>query len=339
MAKRVSLKDIAEKVGVSVALVSYVLNDRFKNRISKTVADKIRKAAEELDYRPNQIARSLKTSKTFTIGLIVADIANPFSSMLARIIEDEAAVYGYTVISGSSDEDLGKFKKLIDAFMKRQVDGLIILPPEGAEPQLLDLIRTKKPFVIADRYFREIEANCVNVDNIKAAYDAVTQFVNNGKRRIAMMGYETRLQHLNDRIEGYRNALNTAGILFDEQLLKKVHIKNDPEEITAAAAALLSSEMGIDALLFGSNRIAVHALKYIRDNNIHVPEDIQLIGFDETEVFDFFLPQISFVKQPMQQLGQKATALLMQSMAGNETREKIFIPAELIIRASAMNKQ
>ncbi len=95
---KISLKDIAREVGVSVALVSYVLNNRFENRINKDVAEKIRNTAQKLQYRPNQIAKSLKTNKTFTIGLIVADISNPFSSSLARIIEDEGAKYGYTVI-------------------------------------------------------------------------------------------------------------------------------------------------------------------------------------------------------------------------------------------------
>ncbi|MCH5600487.1 LacI family DNA-binding transcriptional regulator [Niabella ginsengisoli] len=136
---KVSMKDIAREVGVSVALVSYVLNNRFENRINKDVAEKIRKTAKKLQYRPNQIAKSLKTNKTFTIGLIVADISNPFSSTLARIIEDEGAKYGYTVIFGSSDEDLTKFENLTNAFLNRQVDGLIMLPPEGAEDFIIGL--------------------------------------------------------------------------------------------------------------------------------------------------------------------------------------------------------
>ncbi|MCH5715298.1 LacI family DNA-binding transcriptional regulator [Niabella hibiscisoli] len=140
------LKDIAREVGVSVALVSYVLNNRFENRINKDVAEKIRTTARRLHYQPNQIAKSLKTNKTFTIGLVVADISNPFSSGLARIIEDEGAKYGYTVIFGSSDEDLVKFETLTNAFINRQVDGLILLPPAGSEPLLLRLQQMRFPF-------------------------------------------------------------------------------------------------------------------------------------------------------------------------------------------------
>src|SRR6476469_3766675 len=140
MKKKVSLKDIAQKVGVSIALVSYVLNNKKQGRISEEISKKIRDTAQKLNYRTNQIAKSLKTNKTNTIGLIVADISNPFYSALARIIEDEAEKYNYTVIFGSSDENLKKSEKLIDIFLNRQVDGLIYAASENSEAQLEDLI-------------------------------------------------------------------------------------------------------------------------------------------------------------------------------------------------------
>ncbi len=135
MKKKVSQKDIARKVGVSTALVSYVLNNLKEGRINKVVAQKIRETAKELNYRTNQIARSLKMNKTFTIGLIVADISNSFFSSLARIIEDEADKKNYTVIFGSSDENAQKSWKLINALVDRQVDGFIIAPAENTESQ------------------------------------------------------------------------------------------------------------------------------------------------------------------------------------------------------------
>ncbi|MCH5689596.1 LacI family transcriptional regulator [Niabella sp. W65] len=235
------MKDIAREVGVSVALVSYVLNNRFENRINKDVAEKIRNTAQKLQYRPNQIAKSLKTNKTFTIGLIVADISNPFSSSLARIIEDEGAKYGYTVIFGSSDEDLAKFEALTNAFINRQVDGLILLPPSGSEALLLRLKAMRFPFVIADRYFPKLEAHCVNVDNLKAAYDAVSLFVEHGKKAVGLINYKTDLAHLNDRTKGYTQALKDAGVSVNKNWIRKVDISNDPPEIEKAVAALLSA--------------------------------------------------------------------------------------------------
>ncbi len=148
ISKRVSLKDIAQKVGVSTALVSYVLNNKKEGRISKEIAQKIKDTAKELNYRTNLLAKSLKTNKTYTIGLIVADIASPFSSGMARIIEDEADKLNYTVIFGSSDENAQKFGKLVDTFLTRQVDGLIIAPPENAENQIFHLQQQGMPFVL-----------------------------------------------------------------------------------------------------------------------------------------------------------------------------------------------
>src|SRR2546423_9040838 len=148
MRKKTSLKDIAERVGVSTALVSYVLNNQKEGRISKTVAQKIRDTAKQLNYSTNQIAKSLKTNKTYTIGLIVSDISNPFSSSLARIIEDEAEKNNYTVIFGSSDESAERSWKLINVLLNRQVDGFIIASAENAESQIVYLKENEIPFVL-----------------------------------------------------------------------------------------------------------------------------------------------------------------------------------------------
>ncbi|WP_315814751.1 LacI family DNA-binding transcriptional regulator [Paraflavitalea speifideaquila] len=146
---------------MSTALVSYVLNNKRENRVSKELAQRIREVAAQLNYRTNQVARSLKINKTYTIGLIVADIANPFSSGMARIIEDEAERHQYTVIFSSSDENARKCGKLIDTLLDRQVDGLIISPPAFSEHQVIYLQEQQVPFVLIDRYFPALKTNYV----------------------------------------------------------------------------------------------------------------------------------------------------------------------------------
>ena len=183
MKKKVCQKDIAHKVGVSTALVSYVLNNLKEGRISKVVAQKIRETAKELNYRTNQIAKSLKINKTFTIGLIVADISNPFFSNLARIIEDEADKKNYTVIFGSCDENAQKSWKLMNALLDRQVDGFIIAPAENTESNIIYLKEHDIPFVLIDRYFPGLETNWVTLDNYKAAYTAVQHMIDGGNKR------------------------------------------------------------------------------------------------------------------------------------------------------------
>ena len=231
MGKKVSLKDIANEVGVSTALVSYVLNNLKEGRISKEIAQKIREVAQRLNYRPNQIAKSLKTNKTFTIGLIVADISNPFSSTLARIVEDEANKFNYTVIIGSSDENPQKSLKLIDTLLNRQVDGLIISPPSDSEEQMRELQNQDVPFVLLDRYFPNIKTNYVALNNQAAACMATEHLIESGCERIGMINYRTGLFHLQERKRGYLNALKKHSVPFKKSWLKLVDISNNKEEI------------------------------------------------------------------------------------------------------------
>ena len=174
MAKKIALKDIAQQVGVSVALVSYVLNGKEKEaRISTEMSDRIRKTAIELNYQPNMIAKSLKSGKTNTIGLIVADISNPFFSGIARIIEDEAKKHNYVVIFGSSDENAKNQQDLIDVFLNRLVDAFIIAPTSGTEKQIQDIKNRNVPVILIDRYFPGIDVDCVHINNFMAAGKAV----------------------------------------------------------------------------------------------------------------------------------------------------------------------
>ena len=164
MEKKIALKDVAQHIGVSAALVSYVLNGKEKEaRVGADMANKIRKAAIELNYQPNLIAKSLKMGKTKTIGLIVADISNPFFSSIARIIEDEAKKHGYVVIFGSSDESADKQLDLIDVFSTRLVDAFIIAPTAGTEKQIKSIINRGVPVVLMDRFFPELNVDCVHI--------------------------------------------------------------------------------------------------------------------------------------------------------------------------------
>ena len=200
---KVSLKDVAKYLGVSTALVSYVINNKEKEaRVSEKMAKKIRSAVVKLNYQPNQIAKSLKSGKTNTIGLIVADISNPFFSSIARIIEDEARKKGYVVIFGSSDESAEKSQSLIDVFLNRQVDAFIIAPAENTEKQIKALQETGLPVVLIDRYFPSIHVDSVHIDNFQAAYKAVEHLIKNGRQKIAMMAYDTNLPHIQERKRG-----------------------------------------------------------------------------------------------------------------------------------------
>lgn len=335
MEKRISLKDIAQKVGVSTALVSYVLNNKKEGRIKKEVAQRIRDTAKALNYRTNQIARSLKMSKTFTIGLIVSNISNPFSSGLARIIEDEADRHKYTVIFGSSDENAVKFSKLVDTFLNRQVDGLIVAPPQGADEELKYLKKQGIPFILIDRYSPLVETSYVILDNEEAAFRATEYIINGGSKRPAMITYETSLSHFEDRIKGYKEALKKYDLPFVESRLKKVDISNKKDQIEAALHDVLYEKEPADAILFGSNSITNYAVKYINMLPVKIPKDVALISFDETESLDLFYAPITYIKQPLQKMGEEAVAALLEMIDTKENHQKIIhLKGELIIKKS-----
>jgi LacI family transcriptional regulator len=339
MSKKVSLKDIASAAGVSTALVSYVLNNKKQGRISKVVAEKIKGLAKAMNYRTNQIARSLKTNKTLTIGLILADIGNPFSAALARYIEDEADRHGYTVIFGSSDENPEKYKKILDTLVNRQADGLILSPPGEAAGQVEELLHQQLPFVLIDRYFPGIATNAVVLDNYTAAFDATQHLVNQGYKKVGMINYSSSLFHLAERSRGFREAVTANDLLQTAADVQEVTHLCFSEDIKKALQFFLLGTEKKDALLFGSNVIAMQAVKYINQLGLQVPGDIALACFDETDAFDLFYAPLTCIRQPVKEMAEAAVTMLLQNIANSSNKfNTVSFTGELIVRASTYKK-
>ena len=324
-------------MGVSTALVSYVLNNLKEGRISKVVAQKIRETAKELNYRTNQIAKSLKINKTFTIGLIVADISNPFFSGLARIIEDEADKKNYTVIFGSSDENAQKSWKLINALVDRQVDGFIIAPAENTESNLTYLKDHDIPFVLIDRYFPGLETNWVAIDNYKAAYTAVQHMIDSGNKRPGMVTFNTTLYNLNERKRGYLDALKDNNITFKKNWCKEIFFNDAEAGVANALKDLLSLPQPVDSLLFASNILATYGLKYIHAMGIKVPGDLAIVTFDQMDASDLFYAPLTYLKQPIQEMGEMATKILLENIEKEKEIEQVNMEATLVIRNSTLH--
>ena len=339
MGRKPSLKDIAKEVGVSTALVSYVLNNLKEGRISKEIAQKIREVAQRLNYRPNQIAKSLKTNKTYTIGLIVADISNPFSSTLARIVEDEASKFNYTVIIGSSDENQQKSARVIDTLLNRQVDGLILSPPADSEALMLELQKQDIPFVLLDRYFPTVKTNYVALNNHAAALMATEHLIESGCERIGMINYKTSLFHLQERKRGYLTALKKHEVPFRKSWLKLVDIANDKYEIEKAVKELLNPDEPVDGLVFSSNIIAAYGLKLINTLPVRVPDDLAIVSFDETEALDLFYAPLTYIKQPLREMGAMATKILLENIGSNNRITQVDMEPELVVRASSIRNK
>lgn len=330
MRKKTSMKDIATQLGVSTALVSYVLNDKYPDRISAVTAKKIKDLAAELQYQPNQIAKSLKNAKTFTIGLIIADISNLFYSSVARVIEDEAKLHNYNVIFGSADENLTKFEELIKVFVSRQVDGIILASPEGSEESFKFLIDRNIPFVVIDRYYPQLkEVNNVFIDNYKASYEAVKHLAEQGFKKTALITLRSQLHHLQLRKKGFEDGAkefqkNPCPISLEipEDILS--------EEVENRISHLLKNRNDVDSVFFTTNKIAIEGLAVLAKYKIAVPEEVGVICFDEADAYKIFNTSITYIKQPLRQIGHEVVELLMSLMNGNKLNKHIMLDTSLV---------
>lgn len=338
--RKVSLKDIAQKAQVSTALVSYVLNGKEKeSRVGEEMAAKIRQIAQDLNYQPNYLAQSLRSGKTQTIGLILADISNPFFANVARIVEDEAKRNGYTVIIGSSDENADKSKDLLDVLIKRQVDGFIIVSCEDSDEQVQELVDKNIPFVLLDRYFPAIATDFISTDHYEAAHEGGSHLIASGYRRIGMIAYESDMYHMHERVRGYQNALNDSQVPFQEEWLKRVRFTHIEQEVRIAIDELLSAKEPVDALIFATYGIAINGLKYINELRLNVPDDLAIVSFGQAEAFDLYYCPITYLRQPIGLLGQTAVSLLVNKLTTTQKEPtRILMKAELVARASSKPK-
>lgn len=339
-AKRTSLKDIAQEAGVSTALVSYVLNGKEKeSRVGPEIATKIRAIAVALNYQPNHLAKSLRSGKTQTIGLIIADISNPFFANIARIVEDEAKRNGYTVIIGSSDENADKSRDLLNVLINRQVDGFIIVSAEDSAEQVQLLKEKNIPFVLLDRYFPDMQTDFVSTDHYRAAYDGVSHLITNGYRRIGMIAYKSAMFHMQERIRGYQDALKEGGLPFQKGYLKKIRFAHIEQEAKVAIDELTKTDKPVDALIFATYGLAINGLIYLNEQKLNVPDDVAIVSFGQAEAFDLYYCPITYLKQPIDLLGQTSVSLLVKKLKESpEEPAQILMNAELVARNSSKPK-
>lgn len=335
MKKRTVLKDIALYVGVSTASVSYVLNNQEEEkRVGKDIAAKIRNAAKKLNYHPNQIARSLKISKTHTIGLIVASINYRFTTGITSAIEGEARKNNYTVIFGSSDEDQQKFSEIVNVLINRQVDGLILVAVENSQKKIKEIEMRGVPFVMVDRIFPEIKTNYVGIDNYKAAYQSIVYLIESGYRRIGFINYKTSFFHLQERNKGYHEAIKDYGLDQTLNLHREVSKLTFQDDIKNSINDLIRGSPRCDAIFFATDTLAVNGLKIINELKIEVPEEIAVMSFDESEAFDLFYCPVTHARQPLEEMGKKAVEMLMNVMDNKKFCKQIYLESTLVKRRS-----
>ncbi|MCT4589143.1 MAG: LacI family transcriptional regulator [Carboxylicivirga sp.] len=333
--KRVKLVDIAAKLNVSVGLVSLVLSGKAKeNRISEAMAKKVIETANEMGYSVNQLARGLRTGKSGIIGLLVADIANPYFGKMARFIENEASKLGYQVMFGSSDENPDKLRQLIDVFVSRQVDGIIVVPVKGSD-ELLSKEAFQVPIIFIDRYCDNIQQDYVCSDNFEGAFQLCNVLIKKGFRKIAAMVYNTDLSNNRDRIKGYKAALAEAGLDVDENLIHEVAFQHLETRLEPALKSAINA--GCDAFFFANNSLGIESIKLFNQSGIKIGEDLGMVSFDNPEVYHVVKPGITCYEQPIEAMSQFAVKLLCDKIKSKEKYINVnkMLTGNLILRDSS----
>ena len=353
---KVSIKDVAERAGVSTATVSHVINrTRF---VRQETQQKVLNAIEALNYQPSAIARGLATNATRTIGLIVSDVTNPYFTAVARGVEDEINQHGYHTIFCNTDEDQAREDEYLRLLSAHQIDGLIIAPTGIRSERLIQMAETETPIILLDRSTPGVEAPLVGVDNHDGAYQATCYLLALGHRRIAVLiGLET-ISTIRSRLEGYRRALKEAGIPIDEDLIIRADSRfytSQPDlsdfptrrplnkQMTPSAyqalQALLDRPVSDrpSAIFVTNNQMTLGALYALKDKGLRCPEDISLVNFDDHDWASLFSPPLTVVRQPTYQLGQTAAKLLMQLIKRQDIEIPTPWPVELVIRESCRN--
>jgi len=330
----VTINDVAARAGVSKTTVSHYLNGRYDS-MSKETKENIAQVVEELGYRPNALARSLKQKKTHTIGAIVANILNPFSTSIIRGVEDYCNKHGFSLILCNADEDPVKERDYLEVLADKQVDGLII-NTTGHNNELVKSLNLHLPVVLIDRKVPEINTDTVTVDSKKGVQLMIDHLIKLGHREIAFftMPYQ-EVSPRTERVLGYRQALTSHGIACKPHLLVETGL--DEASVIRAVQNVLVAPMQPDAIFGANNLMTMAVVKALKKMNISIPQDIAVVGFDDWDWAELIDPPVTVVSQPTYAMGQEAAALLIKRLKSKKTSRKpavILFNPELIIRKS-----
>lgn len=324
-----TIKDVALAAGVSLKTVSRVINE--SNDVSSETRQKVLEAIKKVGYRPNAIARSLRVKKTFSIGVIIADITNSFYSTLVRGIEDVALSRNYSILLANSDEMLKKEKMYIKVFVEKQVEGLIIVPSAGSQEYLKTLLK-HLPIVFVDRDANEIEASTVKVENKNGAYMLTRHLIQHGYSRIAFICHDVNLSTGKERFDGFEEALKESNIELVAGLIKIGNRTID--DAFEAVRDIINNNIRPQAIFTSNNIMAQGVMKALEYFSLEIPRDIALVSFDDFQLSEIFRPHLTVVSQPAYDIGRCAAELLFKQMEKGIKPEKIILPVELVIRES-----
>lgn len=324
-----TIKDVASEAGVSVATVSRTLNG--VDRVSPEVRERVVAAAERLSYRPNAVARSLKSQNTRTLGLVIPNIRNPFFTQMARVVEDAARERGYSLIFGNTDESPEKEAEYLDVLLEKQVDGLIVSPARATSPHLEQIVRDGVPIVFLDRFVRGIEAPVVRADGRRAVDDLVGHLTGFGHDKLAIISGPSETVPGRERLDAFLNGAENRNVPVSRERVKVGDFRR--ESGLKAMHELLELDEPPTAVFAANNLMALGALQALKRAGMRIPEDISFASFDDVSWFELIEPAITVVEQPVAKLGT-AAAEMLPALVEREEVEPVILEAELVVRES-----
>lgn len=325
------MRDVAALAGVGLKTVSRVVNG--ESNVTDETRARVEAAIDRLDYRQNINASLLRRlgRKTATIGLVLEDVSNPFSSALHRAIEDRARERGVMLFTGSCDEDPDRERELIGTFRARRVDGIVLVPASSDHRYLLPEQRARMPLVFLDRPARFVNADSVTSDNVGGAERAISHLAAFGHRRIGFLGDALEIQTAADRLRGYSLALAALGLNRDPAI-----VRTGLQSVDVAALALTELLRDPDpptALFTAQNLVTIGALRTLREQGLE--HRTALVGFDDIVLADMLEPAVTVVTQDPAAMGHAAAELLFRRLDGDDSPpEHVVIDVELIVRGS-----
>jgi DNA-binding LacI/PurR family transcriptional regulator len=345
--KEVTIRDVANLAGVSVATAGRVLGGY--GSVSSKATYSVKEAAEKLNYVPNSIAQSMKKKNTMTVGLIIANISNPYFSSIARLVEEILSKAGYNLIICNTDEDEEKELSYLKTLHEKRVDGLMIASAiktsEFRKGELLKVYQNSIPTIIIDREIPGLDLPTVASDNFRGAYEATTHLIKMGHKEIGIIG--SNISTLFRRVEGYKQAMNDNHLhIHDHFISNKMYDNISPGDISegifATREILKDSKTRPTALLPLNNLLTTGALIAIDEMGLKIPEDVALIGWDDFDLAPLLKPPITVVKQSYYNIANIATNrlldLISNSNLGLGADKKVTLSTELIVRGSCGSK-
>lgn len=333
MQKKVTIKDIADKLGLSVSTVSFVLNG--KGDISQSTRDKIKEAAISMGYRPDYLARSLVTGRSYTIGVIIPDISNQFFAETVRHLQIELSAYGYDMILCNSEEQTKNDIRYIDWLASRRVDGLILtlsaqsMDKTNRQHVKAALKNAGIPYMFLDRYYAS-DSPVVAIDNVDSGYTVTKYLIEHGHKDIGVITGPLSLNSSYNRLEGFMKAMKESNIEVSQDNI--INLSYDMEAGRKGAEHLLSH--GVTAIFAFNDLQAYGVLAYANEKGLKVPDDISLVGFDDIFYSSILETKLTTVRQPVKTLATETCNMIINLLQGKDCQKEVKLKTELIIRDS-----